>query len=317
LWSPSAGNSRNTGVSSGGASRPSTLSHPTEEWDGVSGTPSATIAVPTRRRPDYLGVTLASVAPQAQLVGAEVLVISDGIDPPTQSVARQYGVRVISLPVPAGLNAARNRAVREAAAELIAFIDDDVRVRPGWLEALLEGARRAPDHDVFGGPILARLEGGGPRACGRESAPITTLDLGSEDRDVPLVWGAIMAIRRRAFELAGPFDEALCGRGDEEEWEQRYTAAGGRIRYLAGAGLEHRRAAADATVRALSRAAYRLGRSARRNDLRKGTAPPIRAELRTLAGCLWHAPRHRCSVGLVLAAHTAGRVREAIAEGRR
>ena len=50
-----------------------------------------------------------------------------------------------------------------------------------------------------------------------------------------------MAIRRRAFERVGRFDEAITGRGDEEEWERRYMAAGGRIRYLAAAGLDHRR----------------------------------------------------------------------------
>ena len=57
---------------------------------------------------------------------------------------------------------------------------------------------------MFGGPIRAALEGGGPRSCGRESPPITTLDLGGADRDVPLVWGANMALRRRAVERAGP-----------------------------------------------------------------------------------------------------------------
>ena len=76
------------------------------------------------------------------------------------------------------------------------LIDDDVAAPPGWLEALLAGVAADPDREVFGGPIRARLEGGGPRACGREPAPITTLDLGPADRDVELVWSANMAIRR-------------------------------------------------------------------------------------------------------------------------
>ena len=81
-----------------------------------------------------------------------------------------------------------------------------------------------------------------------------------------------MAIRRSALERIGGFDETIHGRGEEEEWERRYKAAGGRVRYVAGARVEHRRIAADATVRALSRAAYALGRTARRNDVRKGAA---------------------------------------------
>ncbi|MGB0092730.1 MAG: glycosyltransferase family A protein, partial [Solirubrobacteraceae bacterium] len=87
--------------------------------------------------------------------------------------------------------------------DLIVFLDDDVDAPPGWLYALLSGVRASPDYDVFGGPIRPRLEGGGPWACGLESAPITAL----------------------------------------------YLAAGGRIRYLAAVGLDHRRTPADATVR--------------------------------------------------------------------
>ena len=82
-----------------------------------------------------------------------------------------------------------------------------------------------------------------------------------------------MAIRRRALERVGPFDETTRGRGDEEDWERRYIAAGGRIRYLAAAGLDHRRTAADATVRRLARAAYAQGAPPRRYDVRKGAAP--------------------------------------------
>jgi GT2 family glycosyltransferase len=280
----------------------------------VSSSPTASIAIPTRARSHYLDVTLASIVPQASRVGAEVLVVSDGFDSPTESVARRHGVRLVALPRPRGLNAARNRAVAETGGELIVFVDDDVEAPRGWLEALLSGVRAAPDRDVFGGPIRARLEGGGPRACGREGAPITTLELGAEDRDVPLVWGANMAIRRPAFEQVGGFDETLSGRGDEEDWERRYVGAGGRIRYVADAGLEHRRNAADSRLRALVKVGYALGRTARQNDRRKGTAPSLAAELRTLAGCAWHTLRRRCGVGLVLIAHTAGRLREAVAE---
>jgi GT2 family glycosyltransferase len=280
----------------------------------MSSSPTASIAIPTRARSHYLDVTLASIVPQAAGAGAEVLVISDGVDAPTESVARRHGVRFVSLPEPRGLNAARNRAVEEAAGELIVFVDDDVDAPPGWLEAWLAGVRAAPDREVFGGPIRARLEGAAPRACGREGAPITTLELGDEDGDVSVVWGANMAIRRAAFERVGRFDESLNGRGDEEDWEHRYTRDGGRIRYVAGAGLDHRRNAADSRMRSLATAGYALGRTARRHDVRMGRAPAWRAELRTLIGCMWHVVRRRCGVGLVMIAHTAGRLREAIGE---
>ena len=97
----------------------------------------------------------------------------------------------------------------------------------------MRAAGEHDDEDLFGGPIVARLEGGGPRSCGREDAPITTLDGGPDDREIEFVWGANMAIRRRALERIGRFDETIQGRGDEEEWERRYKSAGGRVRYVA------------------------------------------------------------------------------------
>lgn len=274
----------------------------------------ASIVIPSHGRPEYLNVALASLSQQAERAHAEVVVVNDGADERTASVARRHGAKLVSLVPPRGLNGARNAGIAAAAGELIVFLDDDVSVPSGWLDALLAGIAAAPDREVYGGPIRARLEGGGPRACGREPPPITTLDHGPEDRDVPHVWGANMAIRRSALERVGRFDETIRGRGDEEEWERRYATHGGRIRYVAGAWLEHRRTPQDATVRALSRAAYHLGKSARRNDLRKGHAPGLARELRVLVGCVWHAIRRRCSYGFVMAAHTLGRLREWLAE---
>jgi GT2 family glycosyltransferase len=286
------------------------VSNPTAQ-DPTGGTkPSASVLIPTRARPDYLAVTLDSIVPQALAAGAEVIVISDGPDASTQSLARRHGARLLTLPAPRCLNAARNAGVAAARGELVVFVDDDVLAPAGWLAALLAGAAAAPDYDVFGGPIRPLLEGGGPRACGREAAPITALDLGERDRNATFVWGANMAIRMPALRQTGAFDEALCGRGDEEDWLRRHAAAGGRVRYLAAAGLHHRRASHDATVTRLSDAAYALGRTARRNDVRVGKAKPLQFELQTAAGCAWHTVRGRCAFGVVMLAHSAGRLRE-------
>jgi GT2 family glycosyltransferase len=277
----------------------------------------ATIVVPTRRRPDYLDVALASFAPQVQAAGAEVVVVVDGGDRASVAVGERHGARVVATPAPRGPNAARNAGVAAAHGELIVLVDDDVEAPPGWLAALLAAAAATPERDVFAGPIRARLEGGGPRACGREPPPITTLDHGAADREVEVGWSANLAIRRAALEAVGPFDEAIeVGAGDEEEWQERHRAAGGRVRYVAAAGLDHRRSAADARLRALARAQYHRGRAARRNDARKGVAPSLPAELRTLAGCAWHTLRRRCANGIAMTAHALGRTREALGSQR-
>jgi len=212
-----------------------------------------------------------------------------------------------------GLNAARNIGLREAGAPLVAFVDDDVHVPPGWLAALVEGAERHPEAEAFGGPIRARFEGRPPRGCGREDPPITTLDLGERDREVDFVWGANFAVRREGIKRVGPFDEDIVQpHGDEEEWLERLRAAGGRVVYLAAAGLDHRRTAADARLRPLARAAYSRGRGARASDRRRGREPSLAGELRVLAGCGWHTLRRACPQGLIMGAHSAGRLVEAL-----
>ena len=279
--------------------------------------PTASIIVPTRRRAGYLDVALASIAPQAAAAGAELLVVDDGPDEGTRAVARRHGARYVAHPASRGLNAARNSGIDAAAADLLVFVDDDVEVRPGWLDALLAAdAAAEPAVGVLTGPIHARFEDHRLRSCGRELPPITTQDHGSRDRDVDTAWGANMTLRRTAIARAGRFDESRELYGDEQEWQGRLRAAGGRIRYVAGAALDHRRAGDDARLRSLAAAAYRRGAASRRFDVYQHRAPSLPRELRVLAGCAAHTVRFACPSGIVQTAHSLGRLRAALAARR-
>jgi GT2 family glycosyltransferase len=266
----------------------------------------AAVAIPTHRRAPYLEVALASVMAQG---GDDVVVVDDGPDEATRAVAERFGARYLRHEASKGLNAARNTALAATDAELVCFLDDDVAVRPGWLAALVRAAQECPDDvAVFTGPIHARFEGHRFRTCGREGPPITFLDLGPTDRDCEHAWGANMAVRRSAMLRVGPFDESRELYGDEQEWQARVKAARGRIRYVAAAALDHRRAGDDARLRSLCRSAFRRGEASRRFDEFKGTAPSLQRELRVLAGCIAHGPRRACMNGPVLTAHSLGRV---------
>jgi GT2 family glycosyltransferase len=277
----------------------------------------ASIVIPTRERLSYLEVALSSIAPAAAAAGADVLVIDDaGPSVAARALVERFGARYEPHPAPLGLNVARNTGVERSRGELVVFVDDDVRARTGWLDALLDAAAAHPDVDVFTGPITARMEGPTPRSCGRERAPITSLDLGERDADAAFAWGANMAIRRSALERVGPFDVSLEHGGDEQEWQERLRAQrpGARVMYVAGAAVEHRRAGDDARLAPLARGAHARGRAARRFDARRGQAPPLARELLTLAGCAGHVARRRCPAGLTMVAHSSGRVREGLRE---
>ncbi len=276
--------------------------------------PAVSVVVPTRNRAAYLAVALRSLRSQCDAGPHELLVVDDGSTDDTYEVAIRADVRCLRLDPARGLNAARNEGIAATAAPLVAFVDDDVWVPPGWLRELVDGAARHPKAQAFGGPIRARLEGPAPRACGREAPPITTLDLGDEDRDAEMVWGANFAVRRAAFDRHGLFDEQIAGHGDEEDWLTELRSAGGRITYLAGAGLDHRRAGNDARLRSLARAAFHRGRNARRTALRRGDPPSPGRELRDVAGAAWHTVRRRCPQGVIMGAHSAGRLTESLRE---
>jgi GT2 family glycosyltransferase len=268
----------------------------------------ASICFPTAGRPAYLAVALESVAPQAREHGAELLVVVDGPeDPSVREVAERHGARCVAHGVPRGINAARNTCLDETRGELVVLLDDDVEVWPGWLDALLAAARSDPAADVLGGPIRPRLEGSSLRLCGREPLAITALD-----RDVGFAWGANLALLRSAVEKAGRFDERFSQIGDEEEWQRALRAAGGRMRFVPAAGVDHRRVGVDATLRALARANWHRGRQARGYDVHKGRPPHLATELRVLAGCLYHRARRGCDNGWLLAALGAGRIAEAL-----
>lgn len=276
--------------------------------------PVVSVVLPTRNRARYLETALASLRAQVDAPPHELLVVDDGSTDDTVAVAARHGVKAIAARPPGGLNTGRNTGIAATRADLIAFVDDDVWVPPNWLNALVAGAARHPEAEALGGPIRGRLLGPAPRACGREQPPITTLDLGPSDCDAEFVWGANMAVRRAAIDRIGPFDESLNGNGDEEDWLLRLHAADGRIAYIADAWLEHRRVGEDARLRSLARAEYRRGRGARRNDRRKGTAQPVHRDLRDLAGAVWHTGRRRCAQGLIMGAHSTGRLVEALRE---
>jgi glycosyltransferase involved in cell wall biosynthesis len=283
----------------------------------------ASVIVPTRDRAAYLRAALDSLLSQDADPGSyEIVVVDDGPGETTRAATLEaqrragFSVRYVEREGSPGLNSARNTGIAAAAAPFVVFVDDDIEAPPGWLRALLEGRRRHADALVLGGPIEVRLEGFRLPLCGREPPPITALDAGPADREVEVVWGANMGIDRRAFDLAGTFDPGVPYGFDEDMWERRLRERGGRVMYVADAGLVHRRDAADSRLVPLMRAAYRRGRALRAYSRHRGQAPSVARELRWLAGCFLHTFRFRCGNGLLLTAHSAGRLAETLAGSR-
>jgi len=119
--------------------------------------PCVDIAICTHDRADVLARCLDSLRRVGAVSARQVRVLVIDNAPSDDRTARLVenfrGVNYILEPKP-GLDFARNRAIREATADWIAFLDDDVVVDRGWLAGLQEGLQANPDAGAVTGPVL-------------------------------------------------------------------------------------------------------------------------------------------------------------------
>ena len=189
--------------------------------------PSLTVAICTKDRPENLSRCLQHLLKLQKAEDSppfEVLVVDNSpSDERTKELAATLpGVRYLQEPK-AGLNFARNRALRETDCELLAYIDDDVVVDRGWLRGLHEAWSDNPDAAAFTGQVLPmELEtesqilferrGGFRRGFEKvrytSAAPIDDGSLYPCNTGIFGV-GCNMAFRRQALMEIGGFDEAL------------------------------------------------------------------------------------------------------------
>jgi glycosyltransferase involved in cell wall biosynthesis len=212
----------------------------------------ATVAVCTRDRPDDLDRCLTALR-ALESAGQELLVIDNAsAGDGTRVVAgRHPGVRYVREDRP-GLDIARNRALREARGEIVAFCDDDAVPDPFWLGALLRGFADPRTLCVTGLTLPLELETEAQEWFERTNAFSRGLDRRRYDGavDDPFLAGRIgagvnMALRKSVLDLIGPFDEALDAgtatrSGGDHEMFTRILLAGYCIVYEPGATSRHR-----------------------------------------------------------------------------
>lgn len=120
--------------------------------------PRLSVAICTRDRAVRLARLLASLTSMctaAEFPTIETIVVDNAsIDDRTrQAVARFTNVRYVFEPN-AGLNYARNAALRTAAGDILAYLDDDVVVDRHWLGGLAKAWRSSPNAGGFTGLVL-------------------------------------------------------------------------------------------------------------------------------------------------------------------
>jgi glycosyltransferase involved in cell wall biosynthesis len=174
------------------------------------------VIVPTRNRSAMLALTLRSVLRQ-EGVTFEIIVVDEGSNDDTADMlsAMSSQVRVVRHDAPRGLAAARNHGAEVARGEWLAFLDDDDLWAPDKLKQQLDAAERSGSNWVYAGTVNF------DRCCIVYSAP--PVDPEQACVELPHVnvipgGGSNVAVRRDAWEAAGPFNTSLRAGEDWEMW---------------------------------------------------------------------------------------------------
>lgn len=159
----------------------------------------------------------------------EVIVVDDGSTDETGAVIAAYGEHVRYIRQEnAGPAAARNRGIRAARGELVAFLDQDDRWHPHKLAHQLAAFAANPSLDACVGHVESVWDDDTPRQADQPRAGV-----------VPgYVTGTLLA-RRDVFDRVGLFDADLWF-VDSLEWFSRATDAGITIAVLPEVLLYHR-----------------------------------------------------------------------------
>lgn len=164
-----------------------------------------TVVIPTRNRAHLLKDCLGYLVDAVRPVDEIIVVDSASTTRAVRDVTESFGARFVRSEIP-GTSRARNAGWRAARNDIIAFIDDDVRVDPTWAAALSR-AFDDPGTTFVTGYIGEPPEGGvGPAVAQMVDSQPARLDSTTTGL---IGHSANLAVRRRALETIGGFDEKL------------------------------------------------------------------------------------------------------------
>ena len=194
---------------------------------------------------------------------AETIVVDNasGDDAGERLRKESPGTRVLREPENRGFGAACNRGARESARPYLLFLNSDAYVSTGAIEAL-EAALDSDPKAAAVGPQLRNPDGtlqasirrlptpwrifcessglayvfGGREPFGGHSATRQDHDTA---REVEALMGAVLLVRRSAFEEEGGFDESFFLYAEETDLMARWRVRGWRLRFEPAAEAVH------------------------------------------------------------------------------
>lgn len=188
-------------------------------------------AIPAYNEEAYLPDCLESILVQTKDLGdsVEIIVVNNASTDRTREVALKYpGVRVVDEPQK-GLTFARQAGFAASTGELIANVDSDSRLTPGWVQRVLDEFAADPKLVGLSGPFIYYDMTGSQRLSVRVFYMIAfmvyvinrwVLRAGS------MVQGGNFVLRRDGLEKIGGFDTKISFYGEDTDIARRMSQVG-------------------------------------------------------------------------------------------
>jgi len=210
-----------------------------DDFEALSEAVRVSVVIPVYNDAGPLETCLSALREQSYAQDRyEVVVVDNGSEENIEAVVTPYDrARIVREDRP-GSYAARNKGVREAEGEIIAFTDADCVPAPSWLE---QGIRRLTGDggcDLVGGRIEFCFQTPGRPTPAELFDSTHYLDQETYVRKENFAATANAFTWKRLFDEVGPFDDTLRSGGDTE-WGRRVKNGGATICYAEEARVRH------------------------------------------------------------------------------
>lgn len=207
---------------------------------------------------------VASVLRESGDLTVQVIVVDNGSHDGSVAALRERFPEIVVVDAGENLGFARgvNRGAKQASGEYLLLLNPDTVTLPGSLPAMLEFARTNSTYDIFGGRTLRPDGSVEPSSCWgaptlwsllmfatmlstvfKRSPVFDPESLGSWDRgtvrEVPIITGCLLLLRRSLFTELGGMDEDFFLYGEDAEFSLRARARGSRCVVVPDASIIH------------------------------------------------------------------------------
>lgn len=201
------------------------------------------IVIATYKRPEILRKTLtAFLELERNGLTCEIFIVDNAAEERIQQLVGEFNDRLpcVYLKEPVkGKNRALNRGLNKTTGEIIIMADDDIIPQKDWLMESWHGAKRWPNHMLFGSRILPLWPGGKEspfsfleRNFFNAAYAIADWNIPEGEYDAGKVWGPSMMIKRKVLDQGFLFAEDIWSDkdnfliGSETEFTKRLVRNG-------------------------------------------------------------------------------------------